>query len=162
MTMHVRTIAGLSAALLLATACADRDDRAENSNTMIGDSVAATSNSGGTLATTDEIDIEGIELGRAVNAEGKIAQKMGEFRTNDTIIAVIETDENAAGKEIAVRWSYGDADQLIEEQTQAVAAGSEARTMFRITKASAWPTGKYRIRVMHNGKEVKSEEFTVK
>ncbi len=151
-------IAGVTLAVLAIAACGDRD-KAEN--TMMGDSVAATSNSGGTLSG-DDVDIEGLELGRAVGTDGKIAEKMGEFRTTDTIVAVVETGENEAGKELRARWTYGDAEQLIEEQRQTVAAGEKARSTFRLAKASAWPVGTYHVRIFHNEKEVKSADYTVK
>ncbi|WP_353268256.1 hypothetical protein [Gemmatimonas sp.] len=151
-------IAGIGFTLLAVAACGDRD---KTENTMMGDSIAATSNSGGTLSG-DDVDIQGIELGRAVGTDGTIADKMEEFRTTDTIVAVVETGENEAGKELTARWTYGDADQLIEEQRQTIAVGEKVRTMFRLTKPSAWPIGTYHVRILHNGKEVKSADYTVK
>ncbi|MCO4099874.1 hypothetical protein [Gemmatimonas sp.] len=152
------SIAGVAFTVLAFAACGDRD---KTDNTMMGDSVAATSNSGGTLSG-DDVDIEGLALGRTVGTDGKITDKLEEFRTTDTIVAVVETNENDAGKELSARWTYGDDEQLIEEQRQTVAAGEKARTMFRLTKASAWPVGTYHVRLLHNGKEVKSADFTVK
>jgi hypothetical protein len=152
------SMAGVAFTLLAVAACGDRDKK---ENTMMGDSVAATSNSGGTLSG-DDVDVEGLELGRTVGTDGKIADKMEEFRTADTIVAVVETGENDAGKELRARWTYGDAEQLIEEQRQTVAVGEKARTMFRLAKASAWTVGTYHVRIFHNEKEVKSADFTVK
>ena len=152
------SMAGVAFTLLAVAACGDRD-KAEN--TMMADSVAATSNSGGTLSG-DDVDVEGLELGRTVGTDGKITDTMEEFRTTDTIVAVVETGENEAGKELRARWTYGDAEQLIEEQRQTVAAGEKVRTMFRLTKASAWTIGTYHVRILHNEKEVKSATFTVK
>ncbi len=152
-----RTAAGVLVTLFSLAACGDKADETRVST----DSAISTTTSTGTI-TTDDVDIEGLELGRTVGADGKIAEKMDEFRTNDTIVAVVETDDNESGKELIARWTYGDNDQLVEEQRQTVSVGTDARTAFRITKPTGWPIGTYHVRIMYNGKEVKSEEFKVK
>jgi hypothetical protein len=152
-------LTGAMTVLFATAACGDRD---RNDNTMIGDSVAATSTSGGTLANTDDVDIEELTLGRGTSANGTVSEKTDEFRPTDAIVAVVETDDDDAGKELVARWTFGDNDQLVAEQREIVATGNDARTTFRLTKDSAWPTGKYHVRIMHNGKELKSADFTVK
>jgi hypothetical protein len=159
MTRHLtRTIAGLTVALFTAAACGDKDKDATVATT---DSAAAMGTSAGTLAS-DDVDVESLDLGRTVGTDGKIADKTDEFRPTDAIVAVVETDDNAAGKELIARWTYGDNDQLVEEQRQTIAAGNDVRTTFKLTKPTAWPTGKYHVRIIANGKERKSEEFSVK
>ncbi|HYW30283.1 MAG TPA: hypothetical protein VE869_02170 [Gemmatimonas sp.] len=153
-----RTIAGLSLALFSVTACGDKKDGNEG---LAVDSTTA-ANSAAAAAATDEVDVESIDIGRTVGVDGKIAEKLGEFRVRDTIVAVVETDDNAGGKELLARWTYGDNKELVEEQRQTVAAGSDVRTTFRLVKATAWPVGTYHLQVMHNGKELKTEQFTVK
>ena len=159
-----RAVACLAATLLLATACGDRDrdetaviaDSTAYGATMRADSAGAA----GTLA--GDIDIESVDLGRSVGADGKISDGTDEFRTNDVIIAVVETDDDASGKELVARWTYGDNHQLVEEQRQTVAAGEDARTQFKLTKGGAWPAGKYTLHILHNGREVEKKEFSVK
>lgn len=152
-------LAGTVTMLFATAACGDRN---ENENTLIGDSVAATSASGGTLANTDDVDIEELTVGRGTSANGMVGEKTSDFRPMDTIIAVVETDDEDAGKELVARWTFGDNDQLVAEQREMVAAGSDTRTTFKLTKDSPWPTGEYHVRIMHNGKELKSADFNVK
>ena len=161
MAHTTRTLAGLLVTLFAVTACGDRDKDAAADNRLGTDSAVVAGSGTGTLAG-DEIDIEGLELGRTVGADGKVADKTNEFGTADDIVAVVETDDNEAGKELVARWTYGDNDQLVSEQRQTVAAGEDVRTTFRLTKQNAWPTGTYHLRILHNGKELKSEQFTVK
>ncbi len=153
-----RTAAGVLVTLFSLAACGDRKTDETRVST---DSALSSTTSSGTIST-DDVDIEGLELGRTVGADGKITDKSSEFRTNDTIVAVVETDDNESGKELVARWTYGDADQLVEEQRQTVSVGTDARTTFRISKPTGWPVGTYHVRIMHNGKEVKSEQFTVR
>ena len=157
-TNTTRMIAGLSLALFSLTACGNKDKSNEG---MAPDSTAAASTSSGTLSA-DEVDIEGLEVGRAVGSDGKISDKTDDFRTTDEIIAVVETNDKEAGKELLARWTFGDTDQMVSEQRQTIAMGTDVRTTFRLTKQSAWPVGTYHVRILHNGKEVKSEQFTVK
>jgi hypothetical protein len=163
-----RSLLLCSATLVLLAGCGRDGDRAERAaDTMAANVAAGTDSLGGTISNgaanaTDDLDIEELNLGRTVGADGKIADKTDEFRPNDEIIAVLETDDNASGKELIARWTYGDNEQVVNEERQTVAAGSDARTTFRLKKAGAWPVGKYHLRVMYNGREVKSEEFEVK
>lgn len=85
---------------------------------------------------------------------------MEEFRTGDTINAVMETDANKSGKQVVVRWTKDDNDQVVHEETRTVVTGEKARTVFRHGASSA--PGKNHVRIMYNGKETKSKEFEVK
>jgi hypothetical protein len=122
---------------------------------------AGTAGTTGT-ATAGEVDVEEITLGRSVGTDGKISDKTDEFRATDEIVAVVETDDDASGQELVARWTYRETEQLVEEQRQTVAAGDDARTTFRLKKSSAWPAGKYTLRILHNGREVRSSDFSVK
>lgn len=150
------------------TACGRDGDRAERAaDTMASNIGAGMDSMAGTIANgaanaTDNLDIESLELGRAVGTDGKISDETDEFRPNDEIIAVVETDDNAANKELLARWTYGDNEQVVNEQRQTVSTGDDVRTTFRLTKQGAWPVGKYHVRIMYNGREVKSADFEVK
>lgn len=159
-TTSPRAPLGIALALLLAAACGGDSKTADSS--AVADSAAnATAAATGTTPAADEIDIEGIKLGRALKADSTIADEVGEFKATDTIYAVMETDANESGKQITARWTMGDNDQVISEETRTVATGESAHTVFR-GKAGGWAPGKYHLRLMYNGKESKAAEFEVK
>lgn len=141
------------------TACGERNRGEERINT---DSVATTSTSGGTLAVAEEVEVESIKLGRSVGDYGAIADETNEFRPTDTIVAVVQTGDKDAGKELLARWTYGDKDQVVAEQRETIAVGNEARTTFRLSKSGAWPAGGYRLHILYNDREISSAQFTVK
>lgn len=117
----------------------------------------------GTAAGTVEgaLRVTNVALGRTVGADNRITDETDDFKPNDTIIAVVETEGSATGQSLVARWTFEDG-QVVEEQTQAVSAtNGRAYTQFRINKPSGWPTGKYRLSVMLNNNEVASEEFEV-
>jgi hypothetical protein len=115
----------------------------------------------GPTPANDEIDVEELHLGRALKPDSTVAEDTDDFRTGDTIWAVMETDANESGKQVVVRWTMDDGDQIVHEEPRMVATGDKARTVFR-GKAGGWAPGKYHVRIMYNGKETKSAEFEVK
>jgi hypothetical protein len=150
--------AGAALALLLAAACGGEKRSAE----AVADSATnATAAATGTTPATDEIDVEGLKLGRALKADSSVADEVDDFKPADTIYAVMETDANESGKKITARWTMGDTDQVVSEETKTVVTGETARTVFK-GKAGGWAPGKYHLRLMYNGKETKSAEFEVK
>jgi hypothetical protein len=152
---------GIAVALLLAAACAG-DAETEHDSAAVADSAAnAAAAATGTTPAADEIDIEEIHLGRALKSDSTVVEELDEFRTGDTVYAVMETDANESGKEVVARWIMDGNDQVVSEETRTVATGDKARTVFR-GQAGGWAPGKYHLRIMYNGKETKSAEFEVK
>lgn len=155
-----RTPIAAAFALMLTAACgADAKDGRDS--TAIADSAAnATAAATGTTPAGDEIDVEELHLGRALKTDSSVVEDMEEFRTGDTIYVVMETDANESGKQVVVRWTKDDNDQVVHEETRMIVTGDKARTVFR--HAASWAPGKYHVRIMYNGKETKSEDFEVK
>ena len=157
----LRAPAGAALALLLATACGGGADKGHDSAAVADSAANAAAAATGTTPASDEIDIEDLKLGRSLRPDSTVADATDDFKPADTIYAVIETDANESGKQITARWTMGDSDQVISEETRTVATGDKARTVFK-GKAGGWAPGKYHLRLMYNGKETKSAEFEVK
>ena len=155
-----RPLVGTALALLLA-ACTGGGDKGHDSAAVADSAANAAAAATGTTPAADEIDVEDLKLGRALNPDSTVTDATDDFKTTDTIYAVMETDANESGKQITARWTMGDNDQLIAEEARTVATGEKARTVFK-GKAGGWAPGKYHLRLMYNGKETKSVEFEVK
>jgi hypothetical protein len=150
--MKTTGLVTLSLALALSVSACGKDD------------AAAVDSAVGTAAGTVEatLKVTDLTLGKTVGADNKISDATDDFKPNDTIIAVVETDGAASGNALVARWTFQDG-QLVEEQTQTVSStGGKAYTQFKLTKPSGWPVGKYKLTVMMNNAEVESEEFEVK
>jgi hypothetical protein len=156
----LRAPLGAAIALLLA-ACGGGAETRRDSATAADSASNATAAATGTTPANDEIDVEELHLGRALKPDSTVAEDTDDFRTGDTIWAVMETDANESGKQVVVRWTMDDGDQIVHEEPRMVATGDKARTVFR-GKAGGWAPGKYHVRIMYNGKETKSAEFEVK
>ena len=152
---------GAALALLLAAACAGGADKGHDSAAVADSAANATAAQTGTTPAADEIDVEDLKLGRALNPDSTVTDATDDFKAGDTIYAVMETDANESGKQVTARWTMGDNDQVISEETRTVVTGEKARTVFK-GKAGGWAPGKYHFRILYNGKETKSAEFEVK
>ena len=151
------THGALAAGLVLAGACKGRDTQAAGGD--VADSAAAATVPN---ATATDVDIDNVSLGRTLGSDNKIADGTTDFSPRDTVIAVVETGHAPAGAQLVAHWTYGDNNQVIADQTETIASTDDARTIFRLTKSSAWPKGKYHLRLTNGEKELATKDFEVK
>jgi hypothetical protein len=135
-------------------ACAKPDEAATT------DSAGGTVDSAGVIAPA-AFRVSDVELGKRVDAENKLADQTDDFGVRDTIIAAVKTEGTASGATLMARWTYQDG-QVVEEQSQTINATGDMTTNFRLTKATAWPKGNYKLTVLLNGAEVETEDFEIK
>ncbi len=100
-----------------------------------------------------------VDLGNAIGADNRVAAPMSSFSPTDTIHASIGTDGPAAGT-LTAKWSYEDG-QVVDSTEKSVAAGPQV-TEFSIAKPDGWPTGRYKLDVMMDGKVVQSRDFDIR
>ena len=161
MRQHIRTTMALLAGVALAAsaaACKKSADRTTADTAAVGGAVAP-------APTATTLRVVDVDIGKRVGTDNAVADKTSDFGTRDTIVAVVRTEGTpAAGATLVARWTF-QGGQVVQEQTQTVAApttGTESRTVFRLTKGTAWPKGKYTLHVLHNGAEVQTKDFEVK
>ena len=110
--------------------------------------------------TQQPVQVSQVDLGRNVGSDKRVTEPTSEFKPQETIYATVITNGSAPAT-LTARWTYQDG-QVVEETTQAVAAGSEAATEFHISKPDGWPAGKYKLEVLVNGASATTKEFEVK
>lgn len=103
--------------------------------------------------------VNSVDLGNAIGADNKIGSPISTFATSDAIYASITTDGPNPGT-LAAKWSHVDSNQVVHEESKAVAAGPQV-TQFEITKPDGWPTGNYKLEVSLDGAVVQTREFNV-
>ena len=64
--------------------------------------------------------VVGVDLGKAVGADKKIAQPTTSFAPSDTIFAVVTSDGSAPSVALKARWTYQDG-QLVDETARTIA-----------------------------------------
>jgi hypothetical protein len=116
---------------------------------------------GGAVEANAPVRVADVTLGRGIGADKRVANQTDTFGTRDTIYASVRTTGTGSGTQLTARWTYQDG-QVVDERTETISPTGEAYTEFHIAKPSGWPVGKYTLRVLVNGSEVQTKEFTVR
>jgi hypothetical protein len=149
-----RTLIGLAASLLLTLgACAKKEAPKP------AEPPAATP------APPAPLAVGSIDLGKAVDAENRVAAPMTEFGGRDTIYASVNTTGAGTDATLQAKWSFVKAaggEIPVNESSLTISPTGPIATEFHITKASAWPKGKYKVEISLNGASAGMKEFEVK
>ena len=105
--------------------------------------------------------VTGIELGKALTADKKIAAQQSTFGQRDTIYAVVASEGTTKSTKVAARWTFQDT-SLVAEDAQDLAPTGPAWTEFHILKPTRWPKGKYAVEVSVDGASSGRKEFEIK
>jgi len=105
--------------------------------------------------------VQGIELGKSIDADKKVATPTNTFGRKDTIYASVTTEGAAPSKTISAKWTFQDG-QTVKEQSQSIAPTGPAATEFHISKKGLWPAGKYKVEVSVDGASAGSKDFEIK
>ena len=105
--------------------------------------------------------VTGIELGKSLTADKRVAAPTETFGTKDTIYAVIASEGAAKSVTIEARWTFQDT-ILVAADSQMVAPTGPAWTEFHILKPTRWPVGTYAVEVNAGGTPSGRKTFQVK
>ena len=110
--------------------------------------------------------VTSVDLGKAAGADMKITAPTSSFATKDKIIAAVATHVGDAmatvPAKVGAKWTHVDSSQTVNEEARDVQLKGDQTWDFEITNSNPWPTGKYRVEVMLDGKVVQSRDFEVK
>jgi len=151
--------ANFAIALLLTgalAACNKKDDATVVDTTSLGTTTA-------TIALdTAPIRVSDIQVGKGVGSDKKIGDQTTSFGVRDTMYVAVITNGAARDAKLSTKWTYNDR-QVVNEDSKTISpAGGETATEFHVTKASAWPKGKYKVEVMLNGASAGTKDLEVK
>jgi hypothetical protein len=136
-----------------ANACGKKDEGAATADTASG-----------AVEATTAVRVADVTLGKSVGADKRVTNQTETFGTRDTIYASVRTTGGSGTgtgtQQLTARWTFQDG-QVVDERTETISPAGEAYTEFHISKPSGWPKGKYTLRVLLNGSEVQTKEFTV-
>jgi hypothetical protein len=150
MILNRKRLAALSIALIVTAACGKKD------NATVADTAAVAPPAAQALRVTE------IETGKGWNTDRTLRDGTDDFGVRDTVYVRVKTDGASAGATLAAKWTYQDG-QTVEESSQTISpTGGEAVHEFHIQKATAWPTGNYKVEIMLDGVSAGSKEFEIK
>ncbi len=107
------------------------------------------------------VAVADIVTGKAIGADKMVTAATAAFGTRDTIYASVATTGVAQSAALHALWTF-QTGQLVDSTTVMIAPTGPAATEFHITKASAWPKGKYKVAISLNGTPAGEREFEVK
>lgn len=105
--------------------------------------------------------VSGIELGKQLRDDKRVAEQVAVFAPADTIYATVVSEGTAPQVTLKAKWTY-EGGQLVSETSQTIAPTGPAATEFHISKASGWPAGKYTVEIAANDTPVGSKQFEVR
>ena len=153
-----RVSAFAAAVLVIAVtaACNKKNDNAVVDTTALGTTSATVA------VDTAPIRVSDIQVGKAVGSDKKVSDQTTSFGVRDTMSVAVITDGAARDARVSAKWTYNGT-QVVKEDSQTISpTGGENVTEFHVTKASAWPKGKYKVEVMLNGASAGTKDFEVK
>ena len=104
--------------------------------------------------------VVGVDVGRTVDAEKRIATPASTFGRRDTIYASVGTVGTASDAKLAAKWTF-QTGQVVDSSERTISPTGPAHTEFHIAKRSGWPAGKYRVEIFLNGASTGVKEFEV-
>ena len=113
-----------------------------------------------TMTPAAAVHVTGVQLGRAIGSDGRVANETDEFKPNDTIYASVATDGVAQSATLSARWTFQDG-QVVDTTSRAIAPTGAAATEFHISKPSGFPKGNYKVEIMLNGTTAQTKDFKV-
>jgi hypothetical protein len=159
MQKPVARLGAFAAALLVmaaTAACNKKNDNAVVDTTALGTTTASVA------VDTAPIRVSDIQVGKAIGSDKKVSDQTDSFGVRDTMYVAVITDGAARDAKIDAKWTYNDK-QTIKSDSQTISpTGGENVTEFHVTKASAWPKGKYKVEVILNGTSAGTKDFEVK
>ncbi len=151
MIRTIKLAAAAASIALLASACKKGDNAATTTDTL--PSVVAPS--------AAPVRVTSIETGKSVGADKHISNATDQFGVRDTLRVAVVTEGTATGANLRAKFTYGD--KVVKEMNQMVTTtGGMNVTNFEVDKASAWPTGSYKVEIFLDGVSAGTKDLTVK
>lgn len=148
----------MTSALFLSVAlaaCGKKNEGTVVDTTSVGTQTATVA------VDTTPIRVSDIQVGKAVGTDKKVSNQTTDFGVRDTMYVAVITDGAAKDAKIDTKWTYGT--KTVKSDSQTISpTGGENVTEFHVTKASAWPKGKYKVEVVLNGVSAGTKDLEVK
>lgn len=111
------------------------------------------------------VSVTSVDLGKAVDGNNRVTEPVTTFATTDAIHASVATTSSDPAMpqqgQLTARWTY-EGDQLVDETSRDFNFTGTGNTFFKIEKPDGWPTGNYKVEILHNGEVVQTRSFEVR
>lgn len=111
-------------------------------------------------ATSSELRVVDVDLGRSVDASGRVTSSTDDFNSTDTVYVSVATTGTGNGATLTARWTYENG-QVVDETSQTISPTGPANTEFHISMPGGLPAGDYSVEILLDGRSVETESFEV-
>jgi hypothetical protein len=151
--------AALATALLavgVISACGKKNDNTVTDTTSLGTTTATVA------IDSSPVRVSDIEVGKSVGADKRVSNATTDFGVRDTMYVAVITDGAAKDAKLTAKWTFN-GKQVVKEDSKTISpTGGTTATEFHVTKATAWPKGKYVVEVLLNGVSAGTKDLAVK
>ena len=109
--------------------------------------------------------VTAVDLGSAVDADGRVVAGTTTFATTDTITASVMTTTGTptgrASGTLGARWTFEDG-QVVNQESKTFEFTGPGVTNFQISKPDGWPVGRDRVEISLDGQVVQTRDFEVR
>ena len=109
--------------------------------------------------------VTAVDLGSAVDADGRVVAGTTTFATTDTITGSVMTTTGTptgrASGTLGARWTFEDG-QVVNQESKTFEFTGPGVTNFQISKPDGWPVGRYRVEISLDGQVVQTRDFEVR
>jgi hypothetical protein len=113
-------------------------------------------------ATIESVEPVDLEVGRALKADGHVAESVTLFKPTDPVHIVLVSKGTVSGAKIQAVVSFQNGVTLFDSSRVVDLKGPGTMTAFEATSASGWPVGKCQLRILIGGKSYRTWDFSVK
>lgn len=115
-----------------------------------------------TTPAVTEFRVAGVDIGKGVDAEKRLAMVTTDFSPSDTIFVSVATEGATPAATLGAKWTFGPDAQVVNEMTESIAPTGPAHTEFHISKPDGFPVGNYKVEITLDGATVGTKEFQIK
>lgn len=153
---RVGALATVLLALGVISACGKKNDTTVTDTTSLGTTTATVA------VDSSPVRVSDIEVGKAVGTDHRVTNATTDFGVRDTMYVAVITEGAAKDAKISTKWTFN-GKQVVKEDSKTISpTGGTNATEFKLTKASAWPKGKYTVEVLLNGVSAGTKDLEVK
>jgi hypothetical protein len=145
---------------LVALAACGGQKRDAGTETASADSAARVTDSISRAASTGEVRVATVMIGKRLGAENRIAEPTFQFSPGDTVYVSVGLEGAPSNAELSARW-LAQSGKVLDSTSQAV-SGAPAIKEFHLAPLKGWQPGTYLVTLYLNGDSVEAKTFAVR
>jgi hypothetical protein len=142
------------------TACGG-GSRDRGTETATVDSEARSADSAARAASTGELRLANVMIGKRLGPENRIAEPTFQFGPQDTVFVSVGLQGAPADAKLSARW-LAQTGKTLDSTAQPISSGSPGNKEFHLAQPKGWKPGTYLVTLYLNDDSADSKTFAVK